>query len=190
MSVAFWPGTSQRRDLHAVDDQPDDDRADQRADERADDAAPEAVGQEDREVPDGQAHHHPGEQAHQPPPVALVARSFAFLRGVSASFLEHEILRRQIGGRIALRGWAARSARLGACGTAGGACCATPARPAPRRLRSRSALDVEVAHQFLELVAGDLLAGLLRCDQAAAPRCVCASGRARRPSGAPPTVVA
>ena len=40
-------------------------RAEDRPEERADDPAPEAVGQEDREVPEGEAHHDPGEHAHQ-----------------------------------------------------------------------------------------------------------------------------
>src|SRR4051812_45254864 len=46
-----------RRDA-AADDQAEHHRADHRADERADDPGPEAVRQEDREVPDGQADHH------------------------------------------------------------------------------------------------------------------------------------
>ena len=54
-----------RASCDAVDEQAEDDRADERAEERADDPAPEAVGQEDREVPDGEAHHHPGEHGHQ-----------------------------------------------------------------------------------------------------------------------------
>src|SRR5262249_36898136 len=33
--------------------------------ERAHDPAPELVGQEDREVPDCEAHHHPGEHSHR-----------------------------------------------------------------------------------------------------------------------------
>src|SRR5215211_7041042 len=49
----------------AVDGEPEDDGAEQRAEERADDARPEAVGDEDREVPDGESHHHPDERAHQ-----------------------------------------------------------------------------------------------------------------------------
>ena len=56
-------------------DPPEQDGADQGADEGADDPAPEAVGQPDREVPDGEAHHDPRE--HRPsatPPVAAVAR--------------------------------------------------------------------------------------------------------------------
>ena len=51
-------------DGEAVDDEAEDRRAEQRAEEGADDAAPEAIGQEDREVPDGEAHHDPGEHGH------------------------------------------------------------------------------------------------------------------------------
>jgi 4-amino-4-deoxy-L-arabinose transferase-like glycosyltransferase len=51
-------------DREAIDDQAAEHRADEGAQEGADDAAPEAVGQEDREVPDGEAHHHPGKHAH------------------------------------------------------------------------------------------------------------------------------
>src|SRR4051794_7203091 len=40
-------------DREAVDDQAEDDRAQEGADERADDPGPEAIGQEDREVPQG-----------------------------------------------------------------------------------------------------------------------------------------
>ena len=65
MSVAFSPGICSAETLIAEDDQPEHDRADERADERADDPAPEAVGQEDREVPDRKPHHHPAEHAHQ-----------------------------------------------------------------------------------------------------------------------------
>ena len=48
----------------AVDDEAEDGRAQQRAEEGAHDPAPEAVGHEDREVPDGEAHHDPGEHGH------------------------------------------------------------------------------------------------------------------------------
>jgi hypothetical protein len=49
----------------AGDRQPvDRDAADDRADQGADDPAPEAVGQEDREVPDGEPHHHRCEHGH------------------------------------------------------------------------------------------------------------------------------
>src|SRR5665213_1793839 len=41
------------------------DRAGDRRQEGADDAAPEAVRQPDREVPEGETHDDPGEQAHQ-----------------------------------------------------------------------------------------------------------------------------
>src|SRR3954451_3861663 len=53
-----------RRDA-AADDEAEHHGADHRADERAHDARPEAVRQEDREVPDGQADHHPHEHGHQ-----------------------------------------------------------------------------------------------------------------------------
>ena len=65
MSVALSPGIVNEPALTALMITPSDDRAEQRADERADDAAPEAVGHEDREVPDREAHHHPAEQRHQ-----------------------------------------------------------------------------------------------------------------------------
>ena len=64
MSVSLFARHAKVRDL-SRDDHDHDDRADQRADEGAHDAAPEAVGQEDREVPDRETHHHPAEQRHQ-----------------------------------------------------------------------------------------------------------------------------
>src|SRR3954447_9313085 len=52
------------RDREPVDQQAEDGRADDRAQEGTDDAAPEAVGQEDGEVPEGEAHHDPREHRH------------------------------------------------------------------------------------------------------------------------------
>ena len=109
MSVAFSPGIAQRRDLDAVDDQPDDDRADQRADEGADDAAPEAVGQEDREVPDREAHHHPAEQSHQRAlPWRLLRGRRGFWRGLGSS-----LSTRSSGVRSAAGSRSGAAARLG-----------------------------------------------------------------------------
>jgi hypothetical protein len=51
-------------DREAVDDDAEEHAAEHRAEERADDAAPLAVGEEDREVPDGEGHHDPGENRH------------------------------------------------------------------------------------------------------------------------------
>jgi len=51
-------------DREAVDDEAEDGRAQERAEKGAHDAAPEAIGDEDREVPDGEAHHDPGEHGH------------------------------------------------------------------------------------------------------------------------------
>ena len=58
-SVSSWPGTAKPWISEA-----EDDRAEHAAEERADDARPAAVGQEHREVPEGEAHHRPGEQSH------------------------------------------------------------------------------------------------------------------------------
>jgi NAD(P)-dependent dehydrogenase (short-subunit alcohol dehydrogenase family) len=46
-------------------EQPEDHRAGERAEERSHDSAPEAVGEVDREVPEGEADHGPDEEAHQ-----------------------------------------------------------------------------------------------------------------------------
>src|SRR3954447_14364608 len=51
-------------DLEAGQYEARDHRADDRHEERADDAAPELVRQEDREVPERDAHHDPDEEAH------------------------------------------------------------------------------------------------------------------------------
>ena len=58
--MSFWPGT-----VKPLISEPEQQRAEDRAQERADDARPEAVGDEDREVPEGEAHHHPHQRAHQ-----------------------------------------------------------------------------------------------------------------------------
>src|ERR1044072_8988897 len=52
-------------DREPVDRPAEDDRAEPGAEERADDARPEAIRDEDREVPEGEAHHRQGERAHQ-----------------------------------------------------------------------------------------------------------------------------
>src|ERR1044071_4732670 len=49
-------------DREPVNDEPEQERADDGAEERADDARPEVVRQEDREVPEGDAHHEPGDR--------------------------------------------------------------------------------------------------------------------------------
>ena len=59
--MSLWPGTAA-----AVDDEAEQRRGHDRRQEGADDPAPEAVRHEDGEVPDGDAHHHPDEQAHRP----------------------------------------------------------------------------------------------------------------------------
>ena len=68
-----------------LDDRAEEDRADRRAEQGADDALPEAVGQEDGEVPEGDAHREPDDQCHRPsdvPPVlaALLAPFAALAR--------------------------------------------------------------------------------------------------------------
>src|SRR3954454_6042323 len=52
-------------DLEAGEHEPDDDGTDDCRQERADDPTPELVWNPDREVPEGDAHHDPDEQAHR-----------------------------------------------------------------------------------------------------------------------------
>ncbi len=58
-SVSLRPGMSP-----ALTISPNTSRGRHRRQEGTDDAAPEAIGQEDREVPDRDAHHHPDYQPH------------------------------------------------------------------------------------------------------------------------------
>src|SRR6185503_18615767 len=55
-----------------LDDQAEDDRPENRPDERSDDPLPKAVRDEDREVPEGDAHHEEDDQCHQMPAFAAV----------------------------------------------------------------------------------------------------------------------
>src|ERR1700727_876043 len=109
------------------------------------------------------------------PAVFAIARAPGAFRRWFRIVLQHEILGRQIGcwrrsglARLLLLGLLARrrARRL-----LRNARASTPRRAAaPAIARARGVLDIEVAHEFLELVARELLAGRLRRDQAAAPR--------------------
>ncbi len=171
---------------------------------RADDAAPEAVGQEDREVPDREAHHHPAEHPHQ----RFDPLFGPFIRQASARSAMSAVARtprfsRGLGSSLSTRSSGVRSAAGSRCDASGrrssGSTLAPAAAPrsapvaAPPRAGGRLrwlALDVEVAHEFLELVARELLARLLRGDQAAAPRALAPLASARRPRARRPRVVA
>ena len=172
--------------LTAVDDQPDDDRADQRADERADDPAPEAVGQEDREVPDREAHHHPAEHAHQRDLPWRRLRGAPALRARLGLVLEHEVLGRQVGGRVALgRGAGGGSAPHGGRRARRLRAAARGAPPAPAPSPSTSRSRTSSWNSSREICCARLL------GRGQAPRaCGGASCSGSTSSGAPLAVVA
>ena len=113
-------------DREAVDDPTEQRRADQRADERADDPAPVAVGQPDREVPEGEAHHHPSEHAHQ-----------RYLRpsAVASALAAVARLGRPLGLRIGAMPSFSATSGAGVTSSAGGARRRAAARAAAARLR-------------------------------------------------------
>ena len=121
----------------AVDQEAEEDRAEDRAEEGADDPRPEAVGDEDREVPEGEAHHGPGERAHQrglpclPRRLAAADGAWAWRRRRLGAVGHDGVLGQRVGGRVELgrgRAWARlrRRLRLGS---------ATAVAPRPTRAR-------------------------------------------------------
>ena len=125
--------------------------------ERADDPAPEAVRQEDREVPDGEAHHRPDEHGHQRGLPCLRLRGF-FGFGCSPS------------PSPSLAGLRRRPARWAGAAVGPRARGRPRARPRGRAGARRLALllDAEVAHHRVELALRDLRRILRRGDRAAA----------------------
>ena len=148
-------------------------------DERADDPAREAVRQEDREVPDGEADHDPDEQRPSArPPVPAVAAASSASRGAVAAPARR---------LPPVRGAAAAAGRCRAQRArrppAGRGRRARPARPPA----ARCVVDAEVARPSRRTPPRDALAGSAGAVTRAARRC---APSARRRPAPPPVAVA
>ena len=219
MSVAFRPGHLQRTDFRAVDHQTDHGLAPTREPTNAPTIPPQKrSGRKIVKCQIANTHHHPTEQPHQRdlfPCLAIsaisrdvrCARACASRRGFGTSLSTRSSgVRSAVGSRsggcsTAVAGSAPAVAGASAVGGPGARAPAAPARAVPaRRLAARAGrsgrlVDIEVAHQFLELIAPELFAGLLGRDQRAAARALCAfalglhvdRGASDRPSRTPGT---